>query len=48
MGGRAWIDEILLREEGVTDFSQYQCVPGVEPPHFPFKGLPTVTATKKP
>jgi citronellol/citronellal dehydrogenase len=45
--GRAWIDEILLREEGVTDFSKYQCVPGVEPPHFPFKGLPTVTATTK-
>jgi citronellol/citronellal dehydrogenase len=45
--GKAWIDEALLREEGVTDFSKYQCVPGAEPPHFPFTALPTVTATKK-
>jgi citronellol/citronellal dehydrogenase len=38
--GRAWIDEEVLRAEGVTDFSRYQCVPGVEPPHFPFSALP--------
>jgi citronellol/citronellal dehydrogenase len=37
--GRAWIDEELLRAEGVTDFSRYQCVAGVEPPHFPFAAL---------
>lgn len=43
--GRAWIDEELLRSEGVTDFSKYQCVPGVEPPHFPFSGLPKTTQT---
>lgn len=43
--GRAWIDEEVLRADGVTDFSKYQCVPGHEPPHFPFSGLPTVTAT---
>jgi citronellol/citronellal dehydrogenase len=43
--GKAWIDEDLLRSEGVTDFSKYQCVPGVEPPHFPFSGLPTTTQT---
>lgn len=42
--GKAWIDETLLREEGVTDFSKYQCVPGVEPPHFPFSALPKVTS----
>lgn len=46
--GKAWIDEAILREEGVTDFSQYQCVPGVEPPPFPFKALPTLIATTKP
>src|SRR6185295_532021 len=34
--GRAWIDEAVLRDDGVTDFAKYQCVPGVEPPHFPF------------
>ena len=37
--GRAWIDEDVLREEGVTDFSAYQCVPGVEPPPIPFSAL---------
>jgi citronellol/citronellal dehydrogenase len=33
--GQAWIDEAVLRNEGVTDFLRYQCVPGVEPPKFP-------------
>jgi citronellol/citronellal dehydrogenase len=45
--GRAWIDEELLRAEGVTDFAKYQCVPGVEPPAFPFSALPSVTATRR-
>ena len=45
--GKAWIDEALLREEGVTDFSRYQCVPGVEPPHFPFTAIPKATTTRK-
>ncbi|XYI00399.1 SDR family oxidoreductase [Sorangium sp. So ce1128] len=45
--GQAWIDEALLREEGITDFSRYQCVPGVEPPHFPFTAIPKATTTKK-
>jgi citronellol/citronellal dehydrogenase len=44
--GRPWIDEELLREEGVTDFAKYQCVPGAEPPQVPFTGLQQVTATK--
>jgi citronellol/citronellal dehydrogenase len=39
--GKAWIDEVLLREEGVTDFTRYQCVAGHEPPQFPFAALPT-------
>ncbi len=43
--GKAWIDEDLLREEGVTDFSKYQCVPGSEPPRMTFKGIPVVTKT---
>lgn len=43
--GQAWIDEDVLRADGVTDFSKYQCVPGCEPPHFPFSGLPTMTST---
>ena len=30
--GNMWIDEDLLRSVGVTDFSNYQCVPGSEPP----------------
>lgn len=44
--GRAWIDEELLRSEGQTDFARYQCVPGVEPPHFPFSALPRTTETR--
>jgi citronellol/citronellal dehydrogenase len=44
--GKAWIDEILLREEGVTDFSKYQCVPGVEPPQFPLSAVPQATQAK--
>jgi citronellol/citronellal dehydrogenase len=30
--GRAWLDEEVLREEGVTDFSHYRCDPDHEPP----------------
>jgi citronellol/citronellal dehydrogenase len=30
--GRALLDEDFLREEGVTDFSCYACVPGSQPP----------------
>jgi len=43
--GQAWIDEDLLRSEGVTDFSRYQCVPGSEPPHLGFSSIPRVTST---
>lgn len=43
--GKAWIDEDLLRSVGVTDFSKYQCVPGSEPPRFPYKALPRATKT---
>jgi citronellol/citronellal dehydrogenase len=45
--GKAWIDEELLRSEGVTDFAKYQCVPGSEPPHFPFSAIPKATETLK-
>jgi citronellol/citronellal dehydrogenase len=41
--GQAWIDEDLLRSEGVTDFAKYQCVAGSEPPKFPFSKLPRAT-----
>lgn len=30
--GRAWLDEEVLREEGVTDFTPYRCDPDHEPP----------------
>jgi citronellol/citronellal dehydrogenase len=30
--GRALLDEDFLREEDVTDFSAYACVPGTNPP----------------
>jgi citronellol/citronellal dehydrogenase len=45
--GRSWIDEEVLRAEGVTDFSKYQCVPGVEPPHFPFAALVQATHVQR-
>jgi citronellol/citronellal dehydrogenase len=34
--GRALLDEDFLREEGVTDFSAYSCVPGANPPRLPW------------
>jgi citronellol/citronellal dehydrogenase len=42
--GQALLDEDVLRAEGVTDFSKYQCVPGCEPPRmmaadYPDRGL---------
>jgi citronellol/citronellal dehydrogenase len=43
--GKAWLDEELLRSEGVTNFDKYQCVAGHEPPHVPFKAIPRVTKT---
>jgi citronellol/citronellal dehydrogenase len=30
--GRALLDEDFLRGEGISDFSQYACVPGSNPP----------------
>ena len=30
--GQALIDEVLLRDVGVTDFDVYNCVPGSHPP----------------
>lgn len=32
ISGKAMLDEDILRDEGVTDFAKYQCVPGCEPP----------------
>ncbi len=43
--GQAWIDEAVLREDGVTDFEKYQCAPGHEPPRFPFSAVPKATST---
>jgi citronellol/citronellal dehydrogenase len=34
--GRALLDEDFLREEGVTDFGGYACVPGTHPPRLPW------------
>ena len=34
--GQALIDEDVLREEGITDFSKYACVPGTNPPRLIF------------
>jgi citronellol/citronellal dehydrogenase len=45
--GKAWIDEELLRLEGVTDFTKYRCMPEAEPPKFPFSAIPKATETMK-
>jgi citronellol/citronellal dehydrogenase len=37
--GKALLDEDFLREEGVTDFSGYACVPGTEPPRLSWRML---------
>ncbi len=34
--GRALFDEEVLREEGITDLSEYACVPGTNPPPIPW------------
>jgi citronellol/citronellal dehydrogenase len=34
--GQALLDEDFLRNEGVTDFSGYACVPGTNPPRIPW------------
>lgn len=41
--GRALLDEDFLREEGVTDFSGYACVPGTNPPRIPWAIRPTTS-----
>lgn len=37
--GRALLDEDFLREEGVTDFDRYACVPGSKPPRLSWAAL---------
>jgi citronellol/citronellal dehydrogenase len=39
--GRALLDEDFLREEGVTDFSGYACVPGTNPPRVSWTNAPS-------
>src|SRR5262245_35831515 len=39
--GRALLDEDFLRSEGVTDFSEYACVPGTEPPRICWASVAT-------
>jgi citronellol/citronellal dehydrogenase len=37
--GNAWIDEDLLREAGITDFSVYNCTPDGEPMEIVWEGV---------
>ena len=37
--GQALLDEDFLRSEGVTDFDQYACVPGTQPPRINWSAL---------
>jgi citronellol/citronellal dehydrogenase len=38
--GQALLDEDFLRQEGVSDFSGYACVPGANPPRLSWSALP--------
>jgi citronellol/citronellal dehydrogenase len=38
--GQALLDEDFLRSEGVTDFSDYACVPGSQPPRLSWAAAP--------
>jgi citronellol/citronellal dehydrogenase len=40
--GRALLDEEVLHEEGIHDFSKYACVPGTNPPPILWTVAPTV------
>jgi citronellol/citronellal dehydrogenase len=42
--GHAFLDEDVLRAEGVTDFVPYRCDPEHEPPRIGFDGIPRVGA----
>lgn len=37
--GQALLDEDFLRQEGVTDFGNYSCVPGSNPPRLSWAGI---------
>jgi citronellol/citronellal dehydrogenase len=41
--GEAWMDEDLLRNDGVTDFVPYRINPEVEPPHVGFRDIPAIS-----
>jgi citronellol/citronellal dehydrogenase len=41
--GKAWIDEEVLRADGVADFTKYRLDPAVEPPRFTFRDLPPIS-----
>jgi citronellol/citronellal dehydrogenase len=45
--GHALLDEAVLRAEGVTDFSIYQCVPGHEPPPTTMRDYPSTDVPKR-
>jgi citronellol/citronellal dehydrogenase len=42
--GQAWIDEDVLRRDGIADFKKYRLNPDVEPPRFSFKDIPPISA----
>ena len=45
--GKALIDEDLLRDRGVTDFSKYRCDPTTEPPRMMPKKFPVLTVEEE-
>ncbi|MDP7039016.1 MAG: SDR family oxidoreductase [Myxococcota bacterium] len=45
--GQAWIDEDVLKNAGLEDFTRYRCDPEHEPPHLSIKDIPPVSAPPK-
>ena len=42
--GQVLLDEDFLRDEGVTDFDRYACVPGTHPPRLSWPAVPPIPA----
>lgn len=47
LNGAVLLDEDYLRSEGQTDFAQYQCEPGVEPPRMMPRVLPDLSVAEE-
>ena len=45
--GRALIDEDMMRERGMTDFSRFRCDPELEPPRMMPRNFPSLRVAEE-